>query len=86
MSKIKDISMLREFALDTLEKLQNGDIDVTEAGVTGKLCEGVISTVKAQLEYSKMIQQEPNIPFMKVPGTGKSLESEAPKKLLSAPR
>ncbi len=63
-SKIRNIENLRDHALLTIEKLANGEIDTAEAGVTGKLCESVISTVKAQLEYSRMINEEPEIPFM----------------------
>jgi hypothetical protein len=64
VSKINTIEALRDHALNTLEKLSNGEIDTTEAGVTGKLCESVISTIKAQLEYARMIDQEPQILFM----------------------
>ncbi len=63
-NSIKDIQQLRDHALLTIEKLSNGEIDTAEAGVTGKLCESVISTVKAQLEYSRMLNEEPAIPFM----------------------
>lgn len=66
MAKIKDIGMLRDHAIMTLEQLSNGEIDTAQAGVSGKLCEGVIATVKAELEYARMLGQEPNIPFMRV--------------------
>ncbi len=62
--KIKNITLLRDHALETLEKLASGKIDVDEAGVTGKLCESVMSTIKSQLEYAKMLNREPNIPFL----------------------
>lgn len=73
MTKIKNITELRDHALDTLEKLAQQKIDIAEAGVTGKLCEGVISTIKAQLEYSRMLGEEPKIPFMSGSTTGKPL-------------
>lgn len=62
--KITDIDSLRQHAIDTLLKLEKKQISVEEAGVTGKLCENVVSTIKVQLEYSKMIQQDPNIKFL----------------------
>lgn len=62
--KIKTIEHLREHAIETLEKLAAGKIDANEAGVTGKLCENVISTVKAELEYAKMLRVEPKIDFL----------------------
>ncbi len=76
MSKIKNIEQLRDHALLTLEKLSNGDIDTAEAGVTGKLCEAVIATVKSQLEYARMLQEEPQVPFMKISTNGKTLEAK----------
>ncbi len=48
----------------TLEKLSSGKIDTAKAGVTGKLCESVVSTIKCELEYARMLQKVPNIPFM----------------------
>jgi len=87
MSKIRNMENLRDYALETLEKLSSGEIDTAHAGVTGKLCESVISTVKAQLEYARMIQEEPNIPFMQAchNGTGKTIEHQ-PSKSLPSPK
>lgn len=62
--KPKNIDELREHALDTLEKLSKGKISVEEAGVTGKLCENIVSTIKVQLEYAKMLDQKPIIDFV----------------------
>lgn len=64
MSQITDIDSLRQHAIDTLAKLSKREISVEEAGVTGKLCENIVSTVKVQLEYAKMLQQEPDINFL----------------------
>lgn len=62
--KIVDIDSLRKHAIDCLEKLSSGKISTEEAGVTGKLCENIVSTVKVQLEYAKMLDQQPNIDFL----------------------
>ena len=64
MSKIKNITELRELALETLEKLRDGKIELSEAVATGKLCDNVINTVKAELQYHLMIGEQPKIPFM----------------------
>ncbi len=83
MSKIKNMENLRDHALYTLERLAKQEIDTAEAAVTGKLCENVIGTVKAQLEYARMINEEPRIPFMESCHQGKSIEGTvAPKKLI----
>lgn len=77
MAKIKDIEQLREFALETIERLANGEIDTANAATTGKLCENVISTVKTQLEYSRMINEEqPNIPFMNLTASTRQIEGK----------
>ena len=62
--KLKSIEQLRNHALEALEDLRSGKIDCIQAGVTGKLCENVISTVKAQLEFARMLNKEPSIDFM----------------------
>lgn len=47
-----------------MEKLRSGKIDIAEAGVAGKLCESVVSTIKTQLEYARMCGKQPSIPFL----------------------
>lgn len=64
MSKINNMEKLRNFAIETLESLKDGTIDTNQAVVRGKICETVINTVKSQLEYGKMLQQETYIPFL----------------------
>ena len=64
MAKIKNIEDLRNFAIDTLDRLKNQEIDVNEALATGKLCDSVINTVKMQLEYHKILGEKSSIPFI----------------------
>jgi hypothetical protein len=65
MSKIQNITQLREFALETLDRLKNGDIDLQEALAAGKVCDTVINTVKLQIDYDKVLGGEIKpIPFM----------------------
>ena len=63
-AKIKNINQLREHALLTLERLGSGKIDCTEAGVTAKIYESVMSSVKVELEYNRMLGSEPKIKFI----------------------
>ncbi len=79
---IQNISQLRDFALDTLQKLANGEIDTATAGVSGKLCENVVSTIKTQLEYSRMLDEPPSIAFMDVNDGKNLLEHDKPVKKL----
>lgn len=64
MIDIKNIEDLREHAIETLRRLETQVIDVAEAGVTAKLYENIMSSVKTELEYNKMIDRAPVIPFM----------------------
>lgn len=64
MNKPKHIDELRDHALDTLDKLVKKQISIEEAGVTGKLYESVVSTLKIQIEYAKAIDKQPNIKFL----------------------
>jgi hypothetical protein len=83
---IHDINSLREFAITTLKKLSTGEMTTEEAGVTGKLCENVISTLKVQLEYAKMLGQTPNIGFLEDNTLPEGRIVNAPKKLKSLPK
>ena len=62
--KIKNIIDLREHALATISRLDSGEIDCQQAGVTGKLYESVISSIKTQLVYAQMTDSEPRIKFL----------------------
>jgi hypothetical protein len=76
MSKIKNMNDLREAALDTIEALQKGEIDISQAQTMGKLCDSVIGTVNAQYAYAKIIGQQPMIPFMDEAHKERLLEGE----------
>ena len=83
--KIKNIEQLREFVLDSLEKLSNNKIDVTEAGVIAKSSETIMSSLKLQLSYSGMLGETPNIKFLQDchKGTPIQVEQDKPKQLTS---
>lgn len=61
---MKNIEELRGHAIDTLKKLESKKIDMAEAGVTAKLYESVISSLKTEMEYHKMLGQSPRIKFL----------------------
>lgn len=85
--QIRDIDALRKHAIETLEKLSKGTISTEEAGVTGKLCENVVSTLKVQLEYAKMLSQEPDIAFLESSTLpkGRLIDAVKDNKQLSSP-
>lgn len=61
---IRNMADLRENAIETLQLLRERKISIEEAGVTGKLYENVISSVKTQIEYAKATKQLPLIDFL----------------------
>lgn len=62
--EIKNIDDLRQHAIETIHKLTSKKIDIDEAGVTGKLYENIISSVKVELEHNKMIGYDNPIRFI----------------------
>jgi hypothetical protein len=61
---ISNIEQLRDHALATIKRLNNGQLSVEEAGVTAKLYESVISASKTELAYHHMLGQKPKIEFL----------------------
>lgn len=80
-NKIKNLTELREHAIAVMEKLDRKEIEMAEAGVVGKLCENIISTVKVQIEYARMVGRQPKIDFIGK-CTGELIELTPTKKLL----
>jgi len=62
--KIKNVKDLREHAAQTLELLDKGKIDTIQAACNAKLYESMVSSLKAELEYNRMLQRNPNIDFL----------------------
>lgn len=63
-NRFNTLDDLREHALSALQRLENKEIDPIEAGVIGKLCENVVSTIKTQMEYARMVGRQPKIEFI----------------------
>lgn len=61
---IKTIEHLRDAVLDAFEKLKKNKIDIQEAGILAKLSESVISGLKTQIEYARLSDRQPSIPFL----------------------
>ena len=64
MSGIKNINDLREKVLSMFEELDCPEPDLQKVGIAAKLSETVISGLKTQLEYARLLGIEPNIPFL----------------------
>lgn len=55
---------LRASALETLQQLQAGEIELNQAVAVAKLCDSVIGTVKSEIEYQKHLSLHKEIPFL----------------------
>lgn len=72
MAKTKDIrniTDLRNHALETLRDLKEGGISIQQAATNAGIYSSVISTIKTQLDYYKAVDEKPAIPFMDVSPT-----------------
>lgn len=74
MNNIED---LRNHAIETLKKLETKKIDMAEAGVTAKLYESLMSSLKTEMEYHKMLGHLPQIKFLE----GAAFELKETKKI-----
>lgn len=79
MSKIRNINDLRDYALDTMESLRSGTLDIQDAIAISKLIDTTINTVKTQIDYNKMIGDQTSIEFMGK-ASGNIIEAEVPKR------
>jgi len=60
---VKNIADLRRHALDTLDMLVNGDIDVEDAHAASELYKDVMGTLKVEVDYYKAIGKPREIAF-----------------------
>lgn len=68
--KLGNIENLRDFALEILQDLRSGKIDMSQALASGKLVDNVVNTIKVEMDYQKMTNEHKLIPFMEtsIPG------------------
>ena len=83
--KIKNLDGLRDHVLEVMEQLSSGKIDITEAGIVAKLSETIISGLKTQLDYARLTDQQPTIPFFGEGFSEKVIE-QPKQKLLPKPK
>jgi len=62
--KITNIENLRNELCTVYEQLRTGDIGLSEAKQAANVAGKIISSVKTEMEYNKMIQSKDTIPFM----------------------
>lgn len=75
------MKQLREKLLKAIEDFEEGKIDSSQLGVLAKATESIVSSLKSEMQYAILTNQQPNIPFYGQ-GSGISLEHKVTKKLL----
>lgn len=63
MPSIKNMTMLRNKVLQAYDDLENGKIDISEASIISKLCDSVVGSLKSEMQYAILTNQQPQIPF-----------------------
>lgn len=61
---MKNIKELRDILINTLDKLQNGEVNIQEAKQTANLAGKIINTAKVQLEYNIYTQSNKRVAFL----------------------
>ena len=64
MSAPKDITELRNELLESFEQVKKDPRRLAQAGELANTAGKIIASVKIQLEYSMLLNQEPVIPFL----------------------
>lgn len=64
MSRIRNMTQMREHALETLYKLENGQTDIKAALTNVAIYSSVIAAVKTEMDYCRMIDKTPSISFL----------------------
>jgi len=62
---MKNITALRKELSIVFMDLKSGDIEPKTAKQMNNAAGKIINTVKAQMEYATLRQEQPNIPFLK---------------------
>lgn len=81
MTKINNMSDLRDYALETINDLRSKKIEVNEGLAISKLIDTTISTLKIEIDYSRATGDAPNIPFLKNSDNKLMIEGKAIKHL-----
>lgn len=61
---IKTVEELRDFLSIEMERLKNGETTPANANASANLSGKILSSVKMELEYNKMVGTSPNIVFL----------------------
>lgn len=73
---IKNVEQLREYILESLDKLRKNKMDIDEASIIAKSGEVIMSSVKLQMAYSHMLNHTPHIKFLHDCHDGKPVKKE----------
>lgn len=60
----------------TIQKLEQGNIDVTDAVAASKIYSNVLDSVRLELDYQKMLDKKDEIEFMEQPKAIEAIPQE----------
>lgn len=69
--KIKNAEQLRNHILQSIEDLDNGEIDIEQLSIIAKAGETIYSSIKLELAYNNMRNETPNIEFLQLSNKGR---------------
>lgn len=76
---INNVDELRNYLSNELERVSSGQTTPAAANASANLAGKILSSVKMELEYNKMVGASPQIGFLK--GFTKKLESISPDRI-----
>ena len=71
MESIKTINDLRDILADEIDKLRKGDTTAASVNAVTNATGKILSTVKLEMEYNKLLGKTPDIAFINTPGNKK---------------
>lgn len=62
--EVNNITSLRDHAIQTLDKLVSGNIDVQDAVAASKLYSNVVDMLKLEIDYNKALGRQKDVLFL----------------------
>lgn len=78
-TKKMDINSLRAILAEEIQKLRDGHTNAANVNAVTNATGKILSTVKLEMEYSKMVGKAPDIDFIKLSDNKKKIESKKDK-------
>lgn len=74
MDSIKTVNDLRSILAEEIQKIRKGETTAANVNAVTNASGKILSTIKMEIEYNKLLGQTPNIPFIVSKESKKKLE------------